>query len=140
MTSSDSHPYARVTDLSPEQLNEHLARWFGMAPMENDPMPWKPTWDRGTRGTDDYTSYWPGPPPFASELKQAAEAEVRLLAEGHAERYGQVLYLILHGYDTAFDEYDTIGGKGYAALATAPALVRAQAVLEVLAQLDLVKL
>jgi len=133
-------PFARVVSLTPEQLEQVLARWMGYAPSKADRRrrPHRATWEIGTRDTPDYASHWPGPPPYASRLDTTAEVEAKITALGLAERYGEVLYLMVHDLTGPFDIFDAIGGTFLANVAMADALTRCRALLEVLIQAGLI--
>jgi len=140
LTGEEYMPFARVTDLSAERIEQVLARWMGYAPSQADRRrrPHRATWEIGTRDTPDYASHWPGPPPYASRLDTTAEVEVKIIALGLAERYGEVLYLMVHDLDDPFDIFDAIGGAFLANVAMASAPTRCRALLEVLIQAGLI--
>ncbi len=129
-------PFARVVSLSPKQLEQTLARWMGYAPSKGDRRrrPHRATWELGIRDTPGYASHWPGPPPYATRLDTAAEIEARIIALGFAKQYGEVLYLMTNNRSGAFDEFDYFGGVLLANVATATAVTRCRALLEVLIQ------
>jgi len=133
-------PFARVVDLSPEQLEQILARWMGYAPSKADRhrRPHRATWEIGTRDTPDYASHWPGPPPYASRLDTTAEIEAEIIALGFTQRYGELLYLMTNDRSDPFDEFDDLNGTVLANVATADAPIRCRALLEVLIEAALI--
>jgi hypothetical protein len=126
----DRTPLEQILKLSLNELSEAVATWIGYVPKVDDDMPWKPTWEMGVRDTDDFASYWPGPPPYASDLNWAAKAEAKLLEVRQEHSYGEmILYLAFQRPGPSEPYHDA-----FTVLAAATAEVRCQAILLMLAQ------